>query len=146
MQENELAPLHRAAQKGNCTVIRFLLEHGADPRILSKSGETPLHIACFHRHADAVSELLKTAAKNDVNTKEKTMEMTPLHVAVWRGAQDIVQLLLKAGANPLLKDKNKNDCFDHAEFWARQEKEGMRSPQAQHLATLKLLETVKTAA
>eukprot|EP01055_Gregarina_sp_Pseudo9_P002904 Gregarina_sp_Pseudo_9__2903@NODE_3120_length_747_cov_209_909605_g2845_i0_p1_GENE_NODE_3120_length_747_cov_209_909605_g2845_i0NODE_3120_length_747_cov_209_909605_g2845_i0_p1_ORF_typecomplete_len195_score19_21Ank_4/PF13637_6/1_9e02Ank_4/PF13637_6/2_8e13Ank_4/PF13637_6/2_4e08Ank_4/PF13637_6/3_1e09Ank_5/PF13857_6/2_1e03Ank_5/PF13857_6/5_3e09Ank_5/PF13857_6/0_0003Ank_5/PF13857_6/4_8e15Ank_2/PF12796_7/3e14Ank_2/PF12796_7/2_2e10Ank_3/PF13606_6/3_7e02Ank_3/PF13606_6/0_00063Ank_3/PF13606_6/0_0011Ank_3/PF len=134
-----LAPIHRAAQKGKCDAIKFLLDNNADARALSRTGETPLHIAAFHKNKDAVVELLKSSAKDDVNTPEKEHGMTPLHMAIYRGSPEIVQLLLQAGADPSIRDKQEQDAFSYAEFWSKQEKEGMTSPSARHRDTLEVL-------
>jgi len=40
-----LTPLHYAALVGNCRMVEFLLDHGADANSLSPYGETLLHIA-----------------------------------------------------------------------------------------------------
>jgi ankyrin repeat protein len=40
-----LTPLHFAALEGKVRMIRFLLDHGADPNAVSEYGETPLHLA-----------------------------------------------------------------------------------------------------
>eukprot|EP01053_Blabericola_migrator_P007976 Blabericola_migrator_1__7975@NODE_4091_length_1336_cov_388_925926_g2526_i0_p1_GENE_NODE_4091_length_1336_cov_388_925926_g2526_i0NODE_4091_length_1336_cov_388_925926_g2526_i0_p1_ORF_typecomplete_len162_score34_63Ank_2/PF12796_7/6_7e16Ank_2/PF12796_7/6_6e16Ank_5/PF13857_6/2e03Ank_5/PF13857_6/1_4e12Ank_5/PF13857_6/3_7e05Ank_5/PF13857_6/3_3e10Ank_4/PF13637_6/98Ank_4/PF13637_6/5_9e15Ank_4/PF13637_6/9_7e05Ank_4/PF13637_6/0_00027Ank/PF00023_30/9_7e02Ank/PF00023_30/2_5e05Ank/PF00023_30/0_00034Ank/PF0002 len=103
--EAKLVPLHRAAQKGKCEAIRFLLANNADPRAKSATGETPLHIACFHKNKEAVVELLKSDAKKDVNTQEKEHGMTPLHMAIYRGDEVIAGHLLDAGADPRITDK-----------------------------------------
>eukprot|EP01057_Protomagalhaensia_wolfi_P000566 Protomagalhaensia_wolfi_Nauph_80__565@NODE_131_length_3502_cov_610_941092_g99_i0_p2_GENE_NODE_131_length_3502_cov_610_941092_g99_i0NODE_131_length_3502_cov_610_941092_g99_i0_p2_ORF_typecomplete_len195_score37_60Ank_5/PF13857_6/1_3e03Ank_5/PF13857_6/3e09Ank_5/PF13857_6/0_00018Ank_5/PF13857_6/4_1e15Ank_2/PF12796_7/4_8e14Ank_2/PF12796_7/2e10Ank_4/PF13637_6/2_1e02Ank_4/PF13637_6/4_4e13Ank_4/PF13637_6/6_5e09Ank_3/PF13606_6/3_7e02Ank_3/PF13606_6/0_00054Ank_3/PF13606_6/6_9e05Ank_3/PF13606_6/1_6e08Ank/P len=135
-----LYPIHRAAQKGKCDAIRFLLDNNADARALSRTGETPLHIAAFHKNTDAVIELLKSPAKEDVNTAEKEHGMTPLHMAIYRGAPDIVEILLQAGADPHIRDKQDQDCLSYAEFWSKQESDGMTSPSAHYRQTLEVLQ------
>eukprot|EP01054_Gregarina_sp_Poly1_P004265 Gregarina_sp_Poly_1__4264@NODE_2321_length_2298_cov_338_532048_g1486_i0_p2_GENE_NODE_2321_length_2298_cov_338_532048_g1486_i0NODE_2321_length_2298_cov_338_532048_g1486_i0_p2_ORF_typecomplete_len195_score32_47Ank_4/PF13637_6/2e02Ank_4/PF13637_6/1_2e12Ank_4/PF13637_6/2_2e09Ank_4/PF13637_6/2_7e08Ank_5/PF13857_6/2_1e03Ank_5/PF13857_6/3e09Ank_5/PF13857_6/7_5e05Ank_5/PF13857_6/8_5e15Ank_2/PF12796_7/1_1e14Ank_2/PF12796_7/4_3e10Ank/PF00023_30/1e04Ank/PF00023_30/1_6e03Ank/PF00023_30/0_04Ank/PF00023_30/0_ len=134
-----LAPIHRAAQKGKCDAIRFLLDNNANARMRSRTGETPLHVAAFHKNKDAVMELLKSNAKEDVNTAEKEHGMTPLHMAIYRGSPEIVEILLQAGADPSIRDKQNHDCMSYAEFWSKQEKEGMTSPSANHRQTLQVL-------
>ncbi len=41
----KLTPLHLAVEYGNKKLVRFLIEHGADPLAESSTGETPLDIA-----------------------------------------------------------------------------------------------------
>lgn len=40
-----MTPLHWAAERGYCDVVKFLLENGADPNAQSKFEKTPLDIA-----------------------------------------------------------------------------------------------------
>jgi ankyrin repeat protein len=42
-------PLHVAALCGKRKLVSFLLDHGADPSIMSEHGETPLHLAVCRR-------------------------------------------------------------------------------------------------
>lgn len=137
--ENHFAPIHRVCETGHCPALKWLIEMNADTRLLSKNGETPLHVTCFHRHYESTKLLLQTASKADVNVKEKVNGMTPLHVAVWRGCPEIVELLIQHGADPTIKDKNGHDCVDHAEFWSKQEHEGMASPHSHHIQTYSVL-------
>jgi ankyrin repeat protein len=51
-------PLHAAVGVENLCTVRFLLEHGADPRAPSWSGHSPLQVAVPHKLEDIV-ELLK---------------------------------------------------------------------------------------
>eukprot|EP01069_Polyplicarium_translucidae_P001548 Polyplicarium_translucidae@DN1709_c0_g1_i1.p1 len=138
--EDGMSPLHRAAQNGNTEVIKFLIDNNANPRVTSKSGETPLHVAAFHRNKDAMAALLKTAAKEDINSQDKQHGMTPVHVAVYRGSPAIADMLLTAGADPTIPDKYGQNALEMAKFWEEQEKAGLSSPTAQHAATLSLLQ------
>ncbi|KAK7493229.1 hypothetical protein BaRGS_00015566 [Batillaria attramentaria] len=51
-------PLHRAASKGDKVVIKFLLEHGADPYIANTAGVYPIDCAICAGHIEA-AEMLK---------------------------------------------------------------------------------------
>ena len=113
-------PLHYAADGGpacrgwdpaaQAEMIVFLIEKGADPNTLDKSGVAPLHRAVRQRCARAVDSLLRNGAT--VRLKNKSGS-TPLHLAVQntgRGGtgapeakalqREIIELLLKAGADP----------------------------------------------
>lgn len=56
-------PLHRAASKGNLTIISCLLHNGADPYLCSKSGIYPIDSAITAGHVEA-AELLKVEVTN----------------------------------------------------------------------------------
>ncbi len=54
-----MTALHLAAQLDQQQILRYLLQHGAEPGRRSKDGRTPLHFACG---AEAVTLLLKHGA------------------------------------------------------------------------------------
>jgi len=53
------SPLMDAAQKGDAVIVKMLLEHGADPDLRSKDGQTAL-IICAGRGDEEMAELLVT--------------------------------------------------------------------------------------
>ena len=97
-------------------VITSLIEAGADPNTLDKSGVAPLHRAVRTRSSAAVSALVEDGA--DPLLMNKTGS-TPLHLAVQNtgrsdsgseAAKDeqrrIIVLLLEHGASPTDEDAN----------------------------------------
>lgn len=48
----------RACQQGNKTIVKKLLDHGADGRYHPVTKYSPLYIACYHGHRDIVEMLL----------------------------------------------------------------------------------------
>lgn len=99
-------------------MITLLINAGANPNALDKSGVAPLHRAVRQRCPGAVDSLLRNAAA--VRLKNKSGS-TPLHLAVQntgRGGtgspesksyqREIIGLLLKAGADPRDKDGRGN--------------------------------------
>ncbi|KAM6919500.1 oxysterol-binding protein-related protein 1-like [Lycodopsis pacificus] len=99
------AKLLLCAKEGNCADMQRLLESRINQssslnincRSKSKasSGWTPLHLACYFGHRDAVEELLKAGA--DANL-QNNMGDTPLHKAAYTGRKEIVLLLLRYDA------------------------------------------------
>ncbi len=55
------APLYGAAQRSNTTIVRLLLEHGADARISGGEHRTPLNFEAFFGHEDVLALLLSHA-------------------------------------------------------------------------------------
>ena len=89
-------------------MIALLINAGADPNALDKSGDGPLHRAVRQRCAAAVDQLLRNGASVQLKNKSGS---TPLHLAVQntgRGGtgspeakvlqKEIITLLLNAGA------------------------------------------------
>jgi len=50
--------LHVACIKGQHAMVCKLLQIGANPKIVDKKGETPLHVVCKHGHSSGIKILL----------------------------------------------------------------------------------------
>ena len=95
--------LFDAAKEGNVGEVLRTLLHGA--KTSSKFGEdegTPLHIACWEGHLDAVRALL--LVKADFAARDRWGK-TPLQLACHKGHTEIVQTLLQVGAEFEGQDK-----------------------------------------
>jgi len=89
-------PLVLAALKGQLTVAKYLLDHGAKPN-LGERQSTPLHAAAQSGHKALVELLLERgAAPNAIDEFGRT----PLHIATQAGFLAISEVLLSKGANP----------------------------------------------
>jgi serine/threonine-protein phosphatase 6 regulatory ankyrin repeat subunit A/serine/threonine-protein phosphatase 6 regulatory ankyrin repeat subunit B len=89
--------LFLAVQQQQIPVVKFLLEHGANPNIHDPASNTtmPLHLAAGHGNVEAVRLLLEHGA--DVNGLEQN-SYTPLHYAVNGSSKEVVELLFEKGA------------------------------------------------
>lgn len=94
------APLHEAAELGQMSVARYLLDHGAKVDVRSRDGLTPLHYAANAGHK-AMAELL-VARGADLNAAEKNVPekpgRTPLHSVSRMGYLSLVEWLVAKGA------------------------------------------------
>lgn len=89
--------LHWAVENGHESLVRVLLEHGANPSPRSRFYlQTPLHIAADHGATRIAELLIEAGAEIESPTNGG---WTPLHVAVDQNASEIVGLLLEHGAN-----------------------------------------------
>ncbi|KAM0872602.1 hypothetical protein ACQ4PT_038618 [Festuca glaucescens] len=93
--------LHFAARKGclriyRFQVMRYLIDHGADPAIADQRGTTPLHSAAEEGHCEAVKLLLSKGVPVDPVDHQGA----PLHLAIAKDRPEVVKLLLEHGADP----------------------------------------------
>jgi ankyrin repeat protein len=109
-----MTPFLHAARAGDLTVMRVLLEHGADPRIPTFAGTTALMAAAgvnwvFYQTYDEGPAALLEAVKlchelgMDVNAVN-SMGITALMGAANRGSDDIIRFLVEKGARLDVKD------------------------------------------
>ena len=111
-------------------MIRYLVDSGADPNALDKSGVAPLHRAVRTRSSEAVSALIEHGADPRLTNKSGS---TPLHLAVQNtGRSDsgsevakdeqgrIIAVLLEHGASPTDVDaKGKTVAAAASSNWIR---------------------------
>jgi ankyrin len=108
-------PFLTAALSGDVTVMRLLLDHGADPKIPTVQGTTALMAAAgidwvFYQTYDEGPKALLEAVQLcyelglDVNAVN-SMGLTALHGAANRGSDDIIKFLVEKGAKLDVKDK-----------------------------------------
>src|SRR6516162_2102744 len=74
--KDQSTPLHCAAWKGHCEIVKLLLEAGADANARNENdhwGTTPLHAAA-HANQPAIAELLIEHGA-DLNAEDKNGKM-----------------------------------------------------------------------
>jgi len=108
-------PFLRAARAGDVTVMRLLLEHGADANITTYGGSTALMVAAgvnfgigetYDEGEAALLEAVKLAHAqgNDINAVN-TVGLQAMHGAANRGANTIIEYLAENGAELDRPDK-----------------------------------------
>ena len=143
-------PLHRAALAGDDTVMRLLLEHGADPKIKTYQGSTVLMAVAgvnwvigetYSRSDDEYLAAAKLCLDSglDVNAVNE-QGFRAIHGAANRGFDRMIQLLADSGALLDVKDSQNRTPMTFAEgvFLALQ-------PPSRKPTTLALLEKLIAA-
>jgi ankyrin repeat protein len=117
-------PFLTAALAGDVTVMKLLLQHGANPRINTFQGTSALMAAAGVNWVVAQTwtegpEQLLAAVKlcrelgMDVN-QANSMGITALHGAANRGSDDIIRFLVDNGANLTVQDNEHRSALDWA--------------------------------
>jgi ankyrin repeat protein len=119
-------PLLRAAKAGDAEVIQVLLDKGADPKLATKVGMTPIMAAAGlgtkeedttgrkKTEAEAMASIkLCLDAGADVNAVNNQGD-TALHGAAQKGSDQVVQFLADHGAKLDIKDKRGRTPLDAA--------------------------------
>jgi len=116
-------PFWRAAQSSDTPAMHLLIEHGADPKLASKAGDTPLHAAAGIGWAanwtvnaplplvDAVKYCVELGI--DVNAVDNR-GYTALHGAAYLGNNDMVKFLVSKGAKADARSKTGDSPADMA--------------------------------
>lgn len=88
----------------NRTLVKYLIEHGADVNKANKNGLTPLYMAAERGYEDIVKYLISHGADID---KAENNGITPLIMSAHNGYENIVKCLVEHGA-----DINKQDRYE----------------------------------
>lgn len=90
------SPLPGAAYKGDVTLVRRLLDAGADPNSFGPYGYAALHAACIFGNLPIIRLLLQRGARLDLRDREHNG--TPLGWAAHHGHAKIVRFFRAKGA------------------------------------------------
>jgi ankyrin len=122
----------RAAWNGDIEVMRLLLEHGADPQVVTEKGETALLLLAgagwplgqgyirSEEEVTAALDLLVEELGMDVNAAT-TEGITPVIGAIFKGDNFVVQYLVDHGARLDVKDAKGRDVITWAQGIAANE-------------------------
>jgi ankyrin repeat protein len=122
LYEDGATPFLRAAQSGDVNLMKLLVAHGADPKIPTRNGDTPLMVAAGIGWVEGVTsetsekenlEAVKICLDlgNDVNAADGDGR-TALHGAAHKGRNAVVQLLVDHGGKLDARDKGSRDTIN----------------------------------
>jgi hypothetical protein len=97
-------PLHAAAAYGKTSIMRQLLDSGADVNARDKDGQTPLMKAVWNSHANAVIALLQNGANINVNDSRGNNAVT---MAKTKSDRRVLDALVQAGVTELKETLDK---------------------------------------
>ena len=80
-----------AASEGNVPMVKWLLDHGADPDVLNDAKETALHYATYNNSLDIVELLIEHDCELDYPKN------SPMLWAIRRDLQEMTHLMIKGG-------------------------------------------------
>ena len=111
----------RAAQSSDITLLRLLLEHGADPNIATTNKTTPLMVAAGIGWVEGVTN--EQGPKENIETVKLLLALgadvnaadgdgrTALHGAAHKGRNEVVQILADRGARLDARDGGSRDSI-----------------------------------
>lgn len=89
-------------KSGETAFVQLSIEDDADVNRRDKTGQTPLHHACYSGQFEIVKHLVENGANVNIEVPERLL--TPLHAATMNGDIKIVKYLVDNGANINAKD------------------------------------------
>lgn len=107
-------PLHFAAKEGHVSIIRLLLQRGANPGAKSNLHEdppgtarhlTPLMLAAQNGITEIAKLILDSGGKSTINDQERNGACALIHAAI-NGNLELTKLLVENGADVDAEDQN----------------------------------------
>ncbi len=119
LNENGATAFLRAAQSGDLELLKLLVARGADPKINTRLGVTPLAVAAGIGWVESVTREHSTAETVEAVKYLLSLGIDPnfqadtgrvaLHGAAHKGATEVVKVLVAAGAGMDVRDFGNTD-------------------------------------
>ncbi len=111
------SPLHLAVLNGHSTIVKSLIEFGADVTVKNEEDLSPLDYSCRKGYFEISKNIIASQAVADEESDGSShvdVNDHPLHVACFEGAHEVVKLLLLQGAQIEKLNKENKNCLDIA--------------------------------
>ena len=102
-RKNDGFSLIEAAETGNTTIAKTLLDKGVSPLLVNLEGRSALFLAVIQGHNSMISTLLESKIQEQLFLKDKVSGDTVLHQAATLGHENTVKQLLLY--SPVLEDR-----------------------------------------
>jgi ankyrin repeat protein len=121
LYEDGATPFLRAAQSGDVKLMKFLLAHGADPKIYTSQKDTPLSVAAGIGWVEGVT--FEWSEAENLEAVKMCLDLgidpniaddsgrTALHGAAHKGRVKVIQMLADAGAKLDAHDNGSRDTI-----------------------------------
>ena len=117
--QSKLTPLLAATTTPSETLVRILLEYGADPNVTDDQNNSPLYLACDIESHSIASQLIYNRSNENEDCKYKCVsaeldpsylppEKRPLWISCLHGYLDLVALLAENKADLNLRNENES--------------------------------------
>jgi len=122
--EDGATPFLRAAQSGDVTLMKLLLEHGADPKIFTAHNVTPLAVAAGIGWVEGVT--FERSEKENIEAVKMCLDLgidpnvaddegrSSMHGAAHKGRTQVIQMLADHGAKLDAHDLGSRDSVNGA--------------------------------
>ncbi len=124
LYEDGATPFLRAAQSGDVVLMKYLLAHGADPKIPTQHNDTALSVASGIGWVEGITfewseaenlEAVKMCLDAGIDVNAADFEgRTALHGAAHKGRTAVIQMLVDHGANLEAHDLGSRDTVNGA--------------------------------
>ncbi len=122
--------LHIAVHLDHMPSIRTLLNHGANPDLQDRRGNTAMLLAT-RKDGDADLEMIRTIldAGPNVNIRNE-IGNTPLHFCVFKKDIEAIRILVMRGSDPYIRNRLASNCFglaisSDASLWVKMQMLGI---------------------
>lgn len=112
--DNGNTALHYAVKANRFTIVKLLLEHGANVNTINNFNETPL---CYGNNYDIIKVLLRY---NSNPNHTDNMGNTLLHRLVKYNSISCIKLLVDYHSNPLISNKHHMNVIEYARAQSKQ--------------------------